>query len=172
MCIVGRYVFHAERSAYPVVKLEESALRFLGPVVELLGPRWNSWVLGGTDDTFARRCGRLNETVGASVGVLKRQYETGGTPVGENCPKNGRISLTVAAVVSIWCWGVSTEVPTVAAQGEEAQTEVPVVSDRANDVSMVVSFVSCTGASSWGRCLCQNPTNLVCDPGTNVARSP
>ena len=168
--------------------------------MELLGPRWNSRVLGGTDDTFARRCGRLNETVGASVGVLKRQYETGGTPVGENCPKNGRISLTVAAVVSIWCWGVSTEVPTVAAQGEEAQTEVPVVSalseeaptevpvvsalseeaptevpvvsDRANDVSMVVSFVSCTGASSWGRCLCQNPTNLVCDPGTNVARSP
>lgn len=70
-----------------VVKLQVSALRFLGPVVELLGPRWNSRVLGGTDDTFARSCGRLNETVGASVGVLKRQYETGGTPVGENCPK-------------------------------------------------------------------------------------
>lgn len=169
-----------------VVKLQVSALRFLGPVVELLVPRWNSRVLGGTDDTFARRCGRLNETVGASVGVLKRLYETGGTPVGEKCPKNGRISLTVAAVVSIWCWGVSTEVPTVAAQGEEAQTEVPVVSalseeaptevpvvsDRANDVSMVASFVSCTGASSWGCCLCQNPTNLVCDPGTKVARSP
>ena len=60
----------------------------------------------------------------------------------------------------------------VSALSEEAQTEVPVVSARANDASTVVLFVSCTGASSRGRCLCQNPTNLVCDPGTNVARSP
>ena len=60
----------------------------------------------------------------------------------------------------------------VSALSEEAQTEVPVVSGLSVEVSTVVSFVSCTGASSRGRCLCQNPTNLVCDPGTNVARSP
>ena len=175
------------RSVHFVVKLQVSALRFLGPVVELLGPRWNSRVLGGTDDTFARSCGRLNETLGASVGELKRRYETGGTSIGEKYPRNGRTSLTVAAVVSIWCWGASTVVPTVAALGEGAQTEVPVVSGLSAEVSAevpvvsglsaevstVVLFVSCTGASSRGRCLCQDsPHLLVCDLGTNVARSP
>ena len=92
----------------------------------------------------------MNETLGASVGALKRRYETGGTSIGEKQPRNGRTSLTVAAVVSIWCWGASTVVPTVASLGEEAQTEVPVVSALDEEVSTVAAVVSiwCWGAST------------------------
>lgn len=160
------------RSVHFVVKLQVSALRFLGPVVELLGPRWNSRVLGGTDDTFARSCGRLNETFGASVGELKRRYETGGTSIGEKYPRNGRKSLTVAAAVSALSEEAQMEVPVVSGLSGEVSAEVPVVSTFSAEVSTVVSFVSCTGASSRGRCLCQDSPHLVCDPGTNVARSP